>query len=255
MTNSNAIPTSETCRICGDGIAPPFPFSMAFQPIVDTEAQCVRGYEALVRGPDGSPAASVLDRMTPGLRYAFDQACRVKAITLAAQLGIAERGAYVSINFIPGAMYDPESCVRPTLAVARQFGFPPDRITFELTEDERISDYAFLRSIFQVYRANRFGTALDDFGAGYAGLNLLAEYQPDIVKLDMGLIRGITDHPVRQVVVSGMAQICRKLGIAIVAEGVETRAELDALHALGVRLFQGYLFARPAFESLPDVAF
>ena len=228
---------------------------MAFQPIVDLQAQRVRAYEALVRGPDGASASSVLGRVTQASRYAFDQACRVKAITLAANLGIAERGASVSINFLPGAMYDPEACVRQTLATARQFGFPADHITFELTEDERIGDYGFLRSIFQVYRANRFRTALDDFGAGYAGLNLLSEYQPDIVKLDIGLIRGIADHAARQVVVAGMVEICRKLGISVVAEGVETRAELDALRGLGIHVFQGFLFSRPAFESLPEVAF
>jgi EAL domain-containing protein (putative c-di-GMP-specific phosphodiesterase class I) len=226
---------------------------MAFQPIVDLPARRVRGYEALVRGPDGAGAAAVLRQVTPETLYAFDQSCRVKAIALAAQLGIAARGASVSINFKPGAMYQPENCVRPTLAAARRHGFPLEAITFELTEDERITDFGFLRAIFQVYRANRFRTALDDFGAGYAGLTLLAEYQPDIVKLDMGLVRGIADGSARQVVVSGLAGICERLGVEVVAEGVETRAELDALRSVGLRYFQGYLFARPGFEHLPEV--
>lgn len=243
------------CGACAGGIDPPFAFSMAFQPIVDLQQMRVRAYEALVRGPDNASAASVLRQLTPETQYAFDQSCRVKAIALAAGLGVDKRGANVSINFRPGAMYQPEACVRPTLAAARRNGFPLERITFELTEDERISDFAFLRSIFQVYRANRFRTALDDFGAGYAGLNLLAEYQPDVVKLDMGLIRGIDGRAAARAVVSGLAGICQQLGIDVVAEGVETRAELDALRSLGLHLFQGYLFARPAFEQLPEVSF
>lgn len=248
-------PPDTACGACAGGIEAPFLFSMAFQPIVDLTAQRVRSYEALVRGPDDAPAASIFAQLTPATLYAFDQSCRVKAITLAARLGIAERGAAVSINFRPGAMYNPESCVRPTLAAARRCGFPADKITFELTEDERISDFAHLRNIFQVYRANRFRTALDDFGAGYAGLTLLAEFQPDIVKLDLGLVRGITDRSARQVVVAGLVDICKKLGIDMVAEGVETRQELDALVSVGARYFQGYLFARPGFERLPDVVF
>ncbi|MBN8903812.1 MAG: EAL domain-containing protein [Rhodospirillales bacterium] len=227
---------------------------MAFQPIVDLGAGRVRAYEALVRGPHSEPAATVLAQLTPTNVYAFDQAARVRAIELAAQLGIAERNASVSINFKPGAMYRPQSCVRPTLAAARRTGFPPDRIVFELTEDERVGDFAFLREIFEVYRANRFSTAIDDFGAGYAGLTLLAEYQPDWVKLDMALVRGLDGDAARRAIVAAAVGMCGALGVGLIAEGVETRAELDALRSLGVTVFQGYLFARPAFERLPDVA-
>ncbi len=247
-------PPSQTCVGCAGGIAAPMPFSMAFQPIVDLGAGRVRAYEALVRGPHSEPAATVLAQLTPTNVYAFDQAARVRAIELAAQLGIAERNASVSINFKPGAMYRPQSCVRPTLAAARRTGFPPDRIVFELTEDERVGDFAFLREIFEVYRANRFSTAIDDFGAGYAGLTLLAEYQPDWVKLDMALVRGLDGDAARRAIVAAVVGMCGALGVGLIAEGVETRAELDALRSLGVTVFQGYLFARPAFERLPDVA-
>lgn len=229
------------------------PFSMAFQPIVDLGAGRVRAYEALVRGPRDEPAATVLAQLTPANIYAFDQAARVRAIELAAQIGVATRNASVSINFRPGAMYRPQSCVRPTLAAARRTGFPPDRIVFELTEDERVGDFGFLREIFEVYRANQFSTAIDDFGAGYAGLTLLAEYRPDWVKLDMALIRGVDGDMARRAIVAGVVGICSALSIGLIAEGVETRAELDALRSLGVTVFQGYLFAKPAFEQLPDV--
>jgi EAL domain-containing protein (putative c-di-GMP-specific phosphodiesterase class I) len=95
--------------------------------------------------------------------------------------------------------------------------------------------------------------AIDDFGAGYSGLNLLAEFQPDQVKLDMKLITGIERHGPRQAIVRAISQICSDLGIDIVAEGIETEDEYAWLASQGIRLFQGYLFAKPGFESFPAV--
>lgn len=246
---------TDRCGACAEGIAPPFPFSMAFQPVVDLAAGRIYAYEALVRGPKGEGAASVLGQVTPENRYAFDQSCRVKAITLASGLGLQETGASLSINFIPGAMYRPEHCVRATLAAARRHRFPLERLVFELTENEQVRDYAHLGRIFAVYRENRFSTALDDFGSGYSGLELLAEFQPDVVKIDIALLRGIDADCRRRAIVGGIVGICRNLGVRIVAEGVETHAELAALRELGITVFQGYLFARPGFERLPEVQF
>jgi EAL domain-containing protein (putative c-di-GMP-specific phosphodiesterase class I) len=248
-----AEPTADRCVGCLDGIAPPFPFTMAFQPVVDLAAGRIHAYEALVRGPNNEPAASVLGQVTPANRYAFDQSCRVTAISLASRLGLQHTGASLSINFIPGAMYRPETCVRATLAAARRHAMPYDRLIFELTENEQITDFEHLRGIFRVYRENGFRTALDDFGAGFSGLSLLAQFQPDIVKIDLVLLRDLDSDSRRRAIVGGIAGICRALGIKVVAEGVETAAELAALRELGISLFQGYLFARPGFESLPQV--
>ena len=95
-------------------------------------------------------------------------------------------------------------------------------------------------------------TAIDDFGAGYAGLNLLAEFQPDIVKLDMALVRGIDTNLPRQAIIAGILGICRMLNVRVIGEGIETVGEMQTLRDLGVELMQGYLFARPAFEELPS---
>lgn len=247
--------SSSRCGACIDGIAPPFEFSMAFQPVVDLVANRIYAYEALVRGPAGEPAGSVLGQVTQANRYAFDQSCRVKAIALASGLGLQHTGASLSINFIPGAMYRPENCVRATLAAARRHRFPADRLVFELTENEEITDYAHLENIFRVYHSHHFRTAIDDFGAGFSGLGLLAHFPADVVKIDMSLVRGLDTDARRHAIVSGIVGICRALASQVVAEGVETAAELAALRALGVGLFQGYLFAKPGFESLPQVAF
>lgn len=243
------------CAGCGDGIAAPFPFSMAFQPVVDLANSRIYAYEALVRGPRGESAGSVLAKVTPANRYAFDQSCRVKAIELASRLGMQASGANLSINFMPGAMYKPENCVRATLAAARRCAFPVDRLIFEMTEHEKITDYKLLESIFAVYHANRFRHALDDFGAGHSGLGLLAQFPFDVVKIDMSVLRNLDTDTRRHRIVDGIVSLCRKLATTVVAEGVETQAECAALRALGITLFQGYLFAKPGFEMLPEVAF
>jgi EAL domain-containing protein (putative c-di-GMP-specific phosphodiesterase class I) len=245
---------TDPCGACADGIAPPFPFSMAFQPVVDLVTPRIHAYEALVRGVADEPAVTVLSRITPANRYAFDQSCRIQAIALANRLGLRQTGAGLSINFIPGAMYSPETCIRATVAAAKRNDFPLDRLVFELTEDEKVTDYAHLRDIARVYRANGCRTAIDDFGTGFAGLSLLANFQPDIVKIDKALLRGLDADKRREAIVAGIVATCRSLCIEIVAEGVETQAELAALRALGISLFQGHLFARAAFETLPTVA-
>lgn len=226
-----------------------FDFTFAFQPIVDVGDRSVFGYEALVRGVNGEGAGQVLAQVNEGNRYAFDQACRVKAIALATRLGLEQK---LSINFLPNAVYSPEHCIRSTLNAAREYGLPLEQIMFEITESERVHDTAHLTRIFEHYRAQGFITALDDFGAGHAGLNLLAGFTPHLLKLDMELVRDIDHHDVKQVIVEGLLDICAKLGITVLAEGIETPAELAFFRARGVRLMQGYLFARPGFESLPQ---
>jgi EAL domain-containing protein (putative c-di-GMP-specific phosphodiesterase class I) len=95
--------------------------------------------------------------------------------------------------------------------------------------------------------------ALDDFGSGYNGLNLLADFQPDMIKLDMHLLRDIDSSPVRQTIIAGILGIARALDVQVLAEGVETEKELAVLMAAGITLFQGYLFAMPEIGMLPPV--
>jgi EAL domain-containing protein (putative c-di-GMP-specific phosphodiesterase class I) len=240
-----------SCDACKDGVHAPFPFSMAFQPIVDVDANRVFAYEALVRGPHNEPAGTILSRVNPENRYAFDQHCRVTAITLAARLGLAEAGGRLSINFMPGAVYSPAACIQLTLKTARHVNFPSNRLIFEITEDEQVADPAHLRSIVEDYRRRGFQVALDDFGKGFSGLNLLADFPTDLIKLDMDLIRDLDRRPAALAIVQSMVALAKTLGSEIIAEGVETPGEYAALRHCGVRLMQGYLLARPAFESLP----
>jgi len=228
-----------------------FDFSMAFQPIVNTRNQTIYAQEALVRGLDGQGAAEVFQNVNHTNRYRFDQACRVKAIKLAADLNIASK---LSINFMPNAVYKPELCIRTTLEAAEVYDFPIEQIIFEVTEGEQINDHGHLQDIIQSYQKQGFTTAIDDFGAGYAGLNLLANMQTDLVKLDMALVRNIHNDKVRQTITRGILAVCDDLGITVIAEGIESVEELNVLQEMGIELFQGYYFARPSFESLAVVS-
>lgn len=235
------------CALCRNADPLPFEFSYAFQPIVDVRARKTFAHEALVRGPAGEPASSVLPRITPENRYSFDQACREKAIRIASQL---QMQSALSINFLPNAIYRPEVCIRSTLQAAAQHGFPVERIIFETVEGEQISDGKWLAEILNEYKRIGFKTAIDDFGAGFAGLNLLADSQPDIVKLDMALVRGIDQSPSRRAIVAGVVSMCGQLGIDVIAEGIETSDEANCLFDQGISLMQGYFFGRPQFERI-----
>jgi EAL domain-containing protein (putative c-di-GMP-specific phosphodiesterase class I) len=240
------------CKGCHDDISLTFQFKMAFQPIVDLAAGRVWGYEALVRGAEGESAYSVLSQLTDENLYRFDQSARVMAIETAGRL-FTDPLARLSINFMPNAVYEPSACIQKSLAAARRANFPHRNLMFEFTENERMVDPAHVERIIEAYRKLGFMTALDDFGAGYAGLGLLARLTPDLIKIDMELLRGIDRQPAKQAIVGGVVGIARQLGVQVLAEGVETEAELALLRAAGITLFQGYLFAKPALMALPEV--
>jgi len=246
---------TKACPGCRDGEALDFAFSMAFQPISDLQTRSVYAYEALVRGPNGEPAPEILARVTDANRYAFDQQCRIKAIETATAAGILQSDARLSINFLPNAVYSPVACIQATLKAAKAHDFPTDRLIFEFTENEKMVDPDHVATIIAAYRKMGFCSALDDFGAGHAGLSLLAQFQPDIIKLDMELIRGIDIALPRRLIVDSILKLCASLGITVIAEGIETAGELRVLEEMGVRYLQGFLFARPAFETLPPVHF
>ncbi|HBX38041.1 MAG TPA: diguanylate phosphodiesterase [Pseudohongiella sp.] len=227
-----------------------FDLSFAFQPIVKASTRTVVSYEALARGSKGQGFAHVAAQLNDDNLYHFDQRCRVKAIELATQLGLQ---VDLNINFSPNAVYRPELCIRTTLEAAEKYGFPVERIHFEVTESEEVREKAHLTNILAYYKKRGFTTAIDDFGAGYSGLNLLAEFQPDYIKIDRVLVDQIDLHAVKQAIVDGVLHTCNKLGIGVLAEGVERREEYQWLKGAGVDLFQGYYFARPGFEQLPQV--
>lgn len=238
------------CSACRDGDRAGFDLSFAFQPIVRASTREIVSYEALARGPEGQGFAYVRKQINDDNLYNFDQTCRVRAIELATRLNLK---VALNINFTPNAVYRPELCIRATLAAAKEYGFPANRIHFEVTESEEVREKAHLVSIFETYKKLGFTTVIDDFGAGFSGLNLLAEFQPDYIKIDRVLIDHVDQKPARQAIIQGVILTCRKLNIDVLAEGVEREEEYRWLANEGVDLFQGYYFAYPGFEQLPEV--
>lgn len=237
------------CSQCRARVGGEPSIDIAFQPIFDIRSGRVCAYEALVRGGGGEDATQVLGALGEGERHGFEQRVRVMAIEKAVRLGLLATGASLSINMLPSAMAEPERCLAPTLATARDLGLATRRIVFEFSEKSRL-EVARARAIVGAFRADGFRTALDDFGEGYAGLATLADVATDFVKLDIALVRGIDSSPERQAIVRGLAGIMAALGRGLVAEGVETAAELATVEALGVAMVQGFLLGRPSLAEL-----
>jgi EAL domain-containing protein (putative c-di-GMP-specific phosphodiesterase class I) len=151
---------------------------------------------------------------------------------------------------MPNAVYSPVACIQLTLESARKHGLPTSRLNFEFTENEEL-DADHVAGIIAAYRQMGFTTALDDFGAGHAGLGLLARFTPDSIKLDRGLIQDIDTSLSRRMIVESVVRLATSLGLGIVAEGIERQEEALTLSELGVRYMQGYWFARPEIGKLP----
>ena len=222
-----------------------------FQPIVfAAEPQRVHGHEALLRGvmPDGTllaPARLFDTARDAGLLFQLDLAARRSAIAQAASHGL--QGA-LFVNFAPTAIYDPTSCLRSTVALIDESGFDRAQVVFEIVETERAHDPVHLRRILDYYREAGFRIALDDVGAGYSSLNLIHLLRPDLLKLDMELIRGVDRDPYKARIAANLLDVATTLGIESLAEGIETEEELAWVQAHGATFAQGYLIARPSPE-------
>ena len=244
--------SSKKCAKCKNSSALGFDISMAFQPIVNLNNNSYFAYEALVRGTASEGAYEVFKQVNNDNLYLFDQSCRQKAIEHAAKLNLS---TLLSINFMPNAVYEPERCIQTTLNTAKKYQFPLESIIFEFTENEQVTDKKHLANIICKYTELSFQTAIDDFGAGYSGLNILCDINVDIVKIDRQLIVDIDKDKRRQHIISSIFDLLSPIVKHIIVEGIETAEECKTLHSIGFRYFQGYYFARPEFESLPLVDF
>jgi EAL domain-containing protein (putative c-di-GMP-specific phosphodiesterase class I) len=227
-------------------------FSYAYQPIVNTLERRVTAYEALIRGKAQESAWHVLQQVPDHKKYIFDQVSRCAAVQLAGRLGLS---CQLNLNHLPRSLAVSDTAISSTISAAKAAGLRTDQLVLEITETESVEDVLQFKSELSQYQALGLKTAIDDFGAGYSGLNLLAEFQPDQVKIDMKLVRGIHADGPRQSIVRAVCSVCLDLGIDVIAEGVETVDEYAWLCDQGIELFQGYLFAKPAFETLGGAEF
>ncbi len=225
------------------------------QPVLSLAEGRVVGYEALSRGPSGSPL-EMPERLfavgrTSHLLYSLERLCRRKAFL--AKSRFLRRGEYLFLNVDPYVVYHASHQADITREVTAALGIDPREVVLELTERSVINDYFhFARALFH-YTGHGFRVAVDDVGAGYANLRLIAEVKPDFIKVDMSLVRGINADQTKQALMETLTALAGKVRARVVAEGVETAAELETLIRLGVDCAQGYFIACPA-ETPPPVS-
>lgn len=219
-------------------------------PIFDLESMDVIGYEALSRGPEGSeferPDKLFTVAYDADLVMRLERVCRKKALEVAE--GMPE-SRLLFMNIEPEAIGDPQ--LRDAVLAAENGGVDPSSIVLELTERTAISDFAAFRSTLDFVRALGFGVAVDDAGAGYGSLQVLAEVRPGWLKVDMTLVRGCDADDVRASLIESLVSFSGRVGAKLIAEGIETEGELEALRGMGVVYGQGYLLAMPA-DEFPD---
>ena len=220
---------------------------MAYQPIVSWQQKRVVAYEALVRSDDQRlPNPGALFEAAERLGRLPDLGRAIRSAVAAQIDGAGD--AQVFVNLHPQDLLD-VTLYDPTAPLAQY----ADRVVLEITERATLDEIPDVRDCIRRLRVLGFKIAVDDLGAGYAGLTSFAQLEPEWVKLDMGLIRDVHLFPNKAKIVRSMAALCREMGMQAVAEGVERVEERAVLLEAGYDLLQGYLFARPG-RTFPPVA-
>jgi EAL domain-containing protein (putative c-di-GMP-specific phosphodiesterase class I) len=216
-----------------------------FEPIVEISDGDIHGYEALVRGAKGSALHSPKNLFQTAqeldMLFEFDCLCRRSAFRAAQAL---PPGAKLFLNCLPSAIHDPAlagDAVRQTLQGQR---LQPSDVVFEISERESIENFAIFREVCDHYRELGFQIALDDVGVGYASLEVVTELSPDYIKVDRAFVHGLDTDPPRREVLVALNSIARKIGALIIAEGIESEAELSTLRGLGIPYGQGFYLGR-----------
>lgn len=211
--------------------------TMVVQPIVDLRDRHVVGYEALARfsaTPGRSPAQWFADAASGGVALELELEAARRALLLLPALD----DAYLTINVSPPVLCSAQLAHLLT-------DVPPDRVVLELTEHDKVDDFRKTKSTVERFRARGIAIALDDVGAGYAGLTQILRLRPDIVKLDRGLIHAIARDAAQRSLVAAAVSFAAATGARLVAEGVQRESDLPILCQLGVTLAQGFALGRP----------
>lgn len=224
--------------------------NVVYQPITALDSGEILGWEALTRGPVNSyfhrPDVIFSFAEEAGLLYPTERLCRELAIRNLGQLGTDQK---LFLNVHPHIIADRNFVKGETLARINEYGLNPQNIVFEITESHSIKDYKSFRSTLEHYRNQGYRVAVDDVGAGFSGLQSIAEIRPDYMKIDLSLVRNIDSNQIRRSVMEALLTLAEKISSFVIAEGVETQSELNTLLALGVHFVQGYYLARPAYPK------
>lgn len=218
-----------------------------FQPILNLKTGEFYGYEGLIRGPSDSTLHSPINLFGA----AAQQNLMLEVEMLSRQIVLE---TFVNLN-LPGNLFlnvSPETLLHPsfkngcTLGFIRQLGLSPDRVVIEITENQPTYDFAGMRSALLHYRAMGFQIAIDDLGEGFSSLRLWSELRPEFIKIDMHFVQGVDRDPIKLQFLKSIQLIAESCGTKVIAEGIETTAELSTIGSLGILLGQGYFISRPA---------
>ncbi len=226
-----------------------------FQPIVDLASGDIFGYEGLIRGPAGSPLHSPGELFQAASRCGsltdLEWLCCRKVLTRFMQLGLPQR-LFVNISPQTVALAAVEG--RDLLQSIGLAGNGRDRVVIELTEHTQARDLVSFHRAMSLIRALGFGVALDDLGEGFSSLRLWSELNPGFVKIDMHFVQGVHLSALKFQFLKSLQQIAENCGSSLVAEGIESVADLNVLRDLGIRLGQGYLFQKPLERPLATIS-
>jgi EAL domain-containing protein (putative c-di-GMP-specific phosphodiesterase class I) len=223
-----------------------------YQPVLTSHRYALWGYECLMRGRDARgeliPPGQIFDwARQEQLTFMLDRVCRETHLLNAGAAAIPDH-ARLLVNFLPTTVYDPQFCLRTTVRAAERAGIAPERVVFEVVESDKVEDHEHLLSILAYYRNAGFSVALDDVGTGYSGLMMLAEMNPDLIKIDRALVTRAPESRLHQGICRSLVELAAESGKLSLAEGVETEQQRRLMESLGVDLFQGFLFGEPSPE-------
>jgi EAL domain-containing protein (putative c-di-GMP-specific phosphodiesterase class I) len=224
-----------------------------FQPIVDFTRNEILGYEALSRGPEDTEFENpyiLFDAAAESdLLFELDRLCRKKSLQNAKGL---KNGHRLFVNCLPSMVLDPEFRDAYLKSLLKELRLNTFNIVFEITEREAIENYDLFNQAVQYYKDLGFAIAVDDTGSGFSSLETVVELKPHFIKLDLSLVRGIEKNILKQELIKAIQSLAVKMDSLVIAEGIETEKELNALRQIGVTAGQGYYFAKPG-PAFPTV--
>jgi diguanylate cyclase (GGDEF)-like protein len=217
-----------------------------FMPIASVKKEQIYGYEALIRGPSNSPLHSPVTLFEAAVRSGrlveLELLCREVIIKRFKKLGLPGR---LFMNVSPISIQESDFKPGATLDLLNKEGLEPDRLVIEVTEQYPIRDYTQIREAAGHYRDMGFAIALDDLGAGYAGLRMWSELRPNYVKIDRHFIDGIEFDSIKNDFVASIFDIANSMNCQVVAEGIETASQYQTIKRIGIDFAQGYLLGKP----------
>ncbi|MET6596049.1 diguanylate phosphodiesterase [Citrobacter portucalensis] len=242
-----------SCNLLDESTLPSnIDFSFAFQPIIDPMSQRVIALEALIRGRDGETPATYFDNLNPEELYTADLQSKKTAFAMASALGLNDK--MLSVNLLPMTLVNKPDAVSFLINEIAAHGLVPEQIIVEFTESEVISRFDTFAQAVKSLKAAGICVAIDHFGAGFAGLQLLSRFQPDRIKISRELITDVHKSGPRQAIIQAIIKCCTSLEIMISAVGVEKPEEWMWLESAGIEIFQGNLFAQACLNGIPSVA-